>query len=278
MKTVKLGAEAVKTEKGGIVTLSFPRLADPKAVKHAVSTRLGGVSPRPFRSLNLSYKVGDDPVNVEENRILLSYSLEMDFNRMAHINQVHGNKVLKVNLAHLPKSGEPLGDGDGLITSEPEIPLAIFVADCLPVFFYDPVHKAVGLAHAGWRGTANLVAACTLTAMVEAYGSRPAEVRVAFGPCIGPCCYEVGESVKNELEKVFPWSGEVLSKRGENKWMLDLVEVNARHLVDLGMKPENLIRPNLCTIENIELFYSHRAEASARQATGRIGAFIMLNG
>ncbi len=276
MKTAKLGAETVKTENGGVVTLTFPRLADSRVVKHAVSTRVGGVSRGPYDSLNLSYRVGDEPLRVKENRMLLSYALDMDLSRLVQVNQVHGNKVLKVNLSNWPKVGELLGDGDGLITSEPGIPLAILVADCLPVFFYDPTHKAIGLAHAGWRGTVGHVAAKTLLAMSEAFGTRPGEVRAAMGPCVGPCCYEVGENVKTELGCVFPWGGEVLRKCGEMQWKLDLPEANARQLVEIGLKPENLIRPKLCTIENIGLFYSHRAETSAQRATGRVGAFLML--
>ena len=276
LKTEKLGAEAVRVETGGVVTLTFPRLADPKVLKHAVSTRLGGVSKEPFRSLNVSLKVGDDSVRVFENRDLLSRMLGMDLGCLVYVNQIHGDKVLKLERNNLPAPHEALGEGDGLITRETGIPIAILVADCLPVLFYDPVHKAVGLAHAGWRGTLSHIAAKTLLAMEREYMTKPEEVRAVLGPCIGPCCYEINAEVKNEFVKMFSWGREVAQKSFGNRWKLDLPEANARQLLEIGMNPENLIRSELCTIQNIDLFYSHRAEATPIKSTGRIGSFMML--
>lgn len=276
MKTDKLGAETIREDRGGVVTLLFPRLADPKVMRHAVSTRLGGVSGENFGSLNLSLKVGDNPIRVRENRDLLFRSLDMDQSRLVTVNQVHGDKVLKTGPEHRPEPGENLGDGDGLITNEPGVPIAILVADCLPVMIFDPVHKAIGLAHAGWRGTVNHVAPKTLLTMGDEYGTKAEEVRVALGPCIGPCCYEVGADVKAEFEEVFPWGKEVLTLSGRERWKLDLPEANARQLLEIGVKAENLIRPGLCTVENMGLFYSHRVEASEKGQTGRVGAVMMV--
>jgi polyphenol oxidase len=278
LKTEKLSAEAVQIENGGVGAVIFPRLADPKVLKHAVSTRLGGVSGKAFHSLNVSFKVGEEAVLVSENRELLSNSIGMDLNRAVWVDQVHSDKVLQLESSNRSSEGGSLGEADGLITNETNIPIMILVADCLPVLFYDSVHKAIGLAHAGWRGTVNHVAAKTLLAMGEAYGSQPGDVRAVLGPCIGSCCYEVGEDVKVEFENVFPWAGEVLAQSSPRHWKLDLAEANARQLLEVGMKPENLIASKLCTIENIDLFYSHRAEASVLQPTGRVGAFMMLVG
>ena len=275
MKTSKLGAEAIQTQKGGTIALSFPRFSDSKALKHAISTRVGGVSRGPQKSMNLSFKVQDDPVNVDENRFLLSKAIEMDLNRAACVQQVHGDKVLVLESGQAPK-GKPLGEGDGLITNVTGIPLMILVADCLPLLFYDPVHKAIGLAHAGWRGTVSHVAAKTLLAMGEAYQTRPEETKVALGPCIGPCCYEVGEDVRREFSGVFPWAEEVMRASAKGHWTLDLAEANARQLQEVGVREENLVKSNLCTVKNIDLFYSHRAETSAEKPTGRFGAFLML--
>jgi polyphenol oxidase len=277
VKTKKLGAEALQLEQGGITTLSFPRLADPKVVKHAVSTRVGGVSRGNLGSLNVSLKVQDDPVRVTENRNLLSQALGMDLGQAVWVDQVHGDKVLQLSAANHPKNGGSLGQADGIITNETGVPLMVLVADCLPVFFYDPTHKAIGLAHAGWRGTVSHVTAKTLLAMGEAYGTRPEEVRVVLGPCIGACCYEVGEDVHRELTGVFPWAPEVFQKVSPTHWKLDLAGANARQLVEIGLKEENLIRSGLCTIKHNKLFYSHRAEAQENQPTGRFGIFVMLN-
>ena len=191
MKTSKLGAEAVQNQVGGTVTVTFPRLGDSTAFKHAVSTRAGGVSRGIHQSMNLRFKVGDDSVKVEENKELLSKALGMNLNRIGYVNQVHSDRVLKLDANFSPDGGS-LGEADGIITNEKNIPIMIMVADCLPVMFYDPVHKAIGLAHAGWRGTVSHIAVKTLLAMGEAYGTKASEVRAVLGPCIGSCCYEVG--------------------------------------------------------------------------------------
>jgi len=278
LKTRKLGAEAVLTERGGMATIHFPRLADSRALKHAVSTRVGGISRRPHGSLNVSFKVEDDPVRVAENRTLLSRALGMDLSRGVSLDQVHGDRVLKWDQAGPPPDGGPLGKGDGIITNLPGVPLMILVADCLPILIYDPVHKAAGLAHAGWRGTVGHTAVKTLFAMGEAYGTRPEEVRVALGPCIGPCCYEVGWDVKDEFSRSFPWASEILAPSALNRWKLDMPQAHARQLLEAGVREENLIRSGLCTVKHNDLFYSHRAEASSGKPTGRFGAFILLGG
>lgn len=276
MKTSKLGAEAVAAEKGGVTFITFPRLGNPQVLLNAVSCRLGGVSKEKYDSLNVSFKVGDEPVRVEENRGLLSRAVGMDLNRAVWVDQVHGDKVYKLETSNLPKKGGPLGEGDAVITNLTNVPLAILVADCLPVFFYDTLNKAVGVAHAGWKGTVNHVAVKTLLAMGEAYGTKPQEVKAVLGPCLGPCCYEVGADVHQEFISVFPWAQEVLKKSAPQHWKLDLPQANARQLLEVGMNEGNIIKSGLCTIRNIELFYSHRAEGSPEKPTGRIGAFLML--
>lgn len=277
MKTNKLGAEALQQENGGITTLTFPRLADEKILKHAISTRTGGVSRGTYRSLNISHKVQDDSSRVLENRILLSQAIGMDLRQVVYADQVHGDKVLKLDAANHPSGDGSLGEGDAIITNEKGIPLMLLVADCLPLLFYDPTHQAVGLSHAGWRGTVSHIAAKTLLAMGEAYGTRPEEVRVVLGPCIGACCYEVGADVFREFSEVFPWAGEVFQKTSPGHWKLDLAESNARQLLEIGLKEANLIRSGLCTIRQNDLFYSHRAEGSGPEPTGRFGTLIMLN-
>ncbi len=277
MKTKKLGAEALQQEQGGIAVLSFPRLADPKVLRHAVSTRLGGVSRGGYQSLNLSLKVRDDPGRVQENRGLLSRAAGMGLDALVYVDQVHGDRVVKLDAANRPPGGGCLGEGDAIITNEKGVPLMLLVADCLPIFFYDPTHQAAGLAHAGWRGTVSHVAAKTLLAMGEAYGTRPEETKVALGPCIGPCCYEVGVEVYREFTEVFPWAGEVFRRSSPGHWKLDLAQANACQLMEMGLKEGNLIRSGLCTIRHNDLFYSHRAEAGEEEKTGRFGAFIMLN-
>lgn len=276
MTTAKLGAEAVQEVKGGVAFLRFPRFADPQVVPHAVTTRVGGVSRGPFEGSNLSFKVGDDPVRVAENRSLVSRSLGMDLRRVVWVDQVHGDRVLRWEGAPGGPGGGSLGQADAIITDRPGFPLLIQVADCMPILFYDPVHRAIGAAHAGWRGTVAHIGAKTLLAMGEAFGSRPEETRAVLGPAIGPCCYEVGGDVREEFAKVFPWGGEVLIPHSSGHWKLDLAEANTRQLLEMGMKADNLIRSGLCTIAYPGLFYSHRAEAGPGSSTGRFGALVMM--
>lgn len=278
MSTAKLGAEALRQEEGGVAFLRFPRFADPKRVPHAVTTRVGGVSRGPHRGLNLSYKVGDEKVRVDENRSLLDRALGMDLSNLAFVDQVHGDEVALLTASNRSRGGASLGKADAIITQQKDIPLLIQVADCLPVLFYDPIHQAIGVAHAGWRGTVSHIAAKTLLAMGEHFGTKPEDVRALLGPCIGACCYEVGEDVRAEFTKVFPWGGEVFTPYQKGQWKLDLAQANAQQLMEMGLKQENLVESGLCTVRHSGLFYSHRAEAGPDRNTGRFGVLLMLNG
>ncbi|HXL72332.1 MAG TPA: laccase domain-containing protein, partial [bacterium] len=129
----KLSDEILENRRGGVLTLSFPRFGHPTLVRHAVSTRVGGVSRDSYQSMNISYKVSDESLRVEENRQLLSQSLEMNLDKAVYLTQVHSDKVFKLDSSNLPSRGEPLGRGDAIITNLPQVPIFILVADCLPV-------------------------------------------------------------------------------------------------------------------------------------------------
>lgn len=274
----KPSSDTLLTTRGGVAALTFPGLGDPQQITHGISTRLGGVSQGRVKSLNLSFKVGDDPLRVEENRILFMKTLGIPGINPATLNQIHGDGIHRVMKGErLPLDGV-LGEGDAFITDVPGVPLMILMADCLPILFFDPVHRAVGLAHAGWRGTVSHVGAKVLLRMGEEFGTNPPDVQVALGPAIGSCCYEVGKDVAEQFQSVFPWAGEVLSPgTGKDKFKLNLEEANARQLLEVGVNPEHVLRAGLCTIRRGDLFYSHRAEASDERPTGRLGALIMLN-
>jgi YfiH family protein len=271
----KISDEILEDRKGGVLTLSFPRLGHSTLMKHAISTRVAGVSRGNHESLNVSFKVGDEPLRVEQNRRLLSQSLEMDMDQAVYLTQIHSDKVFKLDSSNLPKKGGCLGEGDALITNLPHVPIYIMVADCLPVLFYDQANKAIGLAHAGWRGTVAQIAVKTLKAMTEAYGTNPADVKVVLGPAIGFCCYEVGADVKEKFG-VFSYADQVLEQTGKANWKLNIPEANARQLIEAGVADERLIRSHLCTVDHLNLFYSHRAEAGPKESTGRFAALMML--
>ncbi len=283
--TVVNGAQ--RMTRGGVSFYRVPAFGGERSVIHAFSTRRGGVSHPPFESLNLGFKGGDDFLRVRQNRDLFARALGIRPAQFVIAEQVHGDEILEVTRKDLGKCLEPggfVGKGDALITRESGLALMVLVADCMPILFYDSLHKAVGVAHAGWKGTLSVIAAKTLLRLGEKYGTKPSEVKVVLGPAIGKCCFEVGEDVRKQFLEVFPWGAEVFKPGFAGHWMLDLAETNARQLLDLGVAAENLHRTDLCTIDQINDFYSYRVEAgkagaagsSEKLGTGRIGAVVML--
>jgi len=280
MRGIRSGVAVATPNKGGVSWVEFPGLGPGSDLVQACSTRLGGVSEGPLAGLNLHYRVGDRPMRVRENRDLLCRALGVDPRRLTTVNQVHGGKVVRVAAGDAGRGAQddPLEDADALLTNVPRVPILIQTADCLPILFYDPVKKVVGLAHAGWKGTVLGIGAKTLRAMEGDYGSNPGDVRAAFGPCIGACCFEVGEEARGPFVKAFEWADEVFRRGFGERWHLDLEAANARQLLDAGIPEKNLIRPGICTTDNLDMFYSHRVEAAGGGKTGRFGSILMLKG
>jgi len=275
LKGVKAGVEVVLRGKGGLSWVEFPALNALGGLFHAVSTRKGGVSPSPFDGLDFSYRVGDRADFVAENRGLFCKAVGVAVDRLVTVNQVHGDGIICAAAGDAGQGSvdNPVSDGDALLTNIPGLPLFIQTADCLPVILFDPVKKVVGVAHAGWKGSFLGISARCVGKMVEHYGCRAEDIRVAFGPSIGPCCYEVDASMREDLKESYAWGEEAFRTGFRGKWHLDLEEVNARQVMEKGILVDHLSRPGICTIENLDLFYSHRAEAGK---TGRFATMVML--
>jgi YfiH family protein len=158
-----------------------------------------------------------------------------------------------------------ISDTDGLVTDRKNLALAIFTADCLPIFFFDPQTPAIGLAHAGWRSTQENIASKTLQLMKGTFGSRPENICVGLGPAIRKCCYEVGE----EFNGIF--AGHTIKKG--SRFCLDLAGVNQKQVLDFGVKPQNIFDAEICTSCRSDGFFSYRREGAA---CGRMMALIML--
>jgi YfiH family protein len=237
----------------------------PDAIIHAVTTRHGGVSPAPFQTLNTSITAGDHADHVAENLARLHRALELNPRATVSASQAQANRVARVE-AH--QRGTRLADVDALITNTRGVTLMLRFADCVPVFFYDAEHQAIGLAHAGWRGTLGRVVVNTVRAMGDAFGTNPRDLRVCLGPSIGPCCYAVGAEVIAPTRAAFDDSDALLIPRN-GAVHLDLWQANARQLHELGV--ENVEVAGLCTAERTDEFYSWRRE-NAR--TGRFAAVI----
>ncbi len=236
-------------------------------VVHGITTRHGGTSPAPFASLNLSTHVGDDAANVEENIERVRRALELPRGAIVDARQAQADRVARVTRA---ERGTRLSGVDGLITNEPGIPLLLRFADCAPILLYDPARRAIGVAHAGWRGAVAKVLTNTVNAMRDAFGTAPRELIACIGPSIGPCCYEIGADVQERARRAFPDAPAVLVQN-KGAVHLDLWHANAAQLRALGV--EQIQVAGICTADHTHDFYSWRRE-NAR--TGRFAALIAL--
>ena len=185
-------------EVNGVPFLSYPMLEETGIVNHGFSTRLGGVSKGCWATMNISTTRGDDPEDVRENQRRIAGAIGVQPEDMTFTNQTHTTNVRLVTEADRGKGFDrerDYTDVDGLITDTPGLMLVTIYADCVPLYFVDPVHKAVGLSHSGWKGTVHRIGKVTLERMKEAFGTRPEDVQAAIGPSICQDCYEVSEDV-----------------------------------------------------------------------------------
>ena len=266
-------------ESKGVTYLTFPALEKLPGITHGFSTRLGGVSGGIWSSMNLSFTRGDEESAVKENFRRFSAALGFRPEDIAASSQTHTANVRVMtekdrgNGVTRPGSYE---DVDGMVTDVPGVILATFYADCVPLYFVDPVRRAVGLSHSGWRGTVGRIGAVTVKKMQEVYGSKPEDIYGAIGPSICQDCYEVSEDVILEFQKAFGSdAGKSLFYKKENgKYQLDLWEANRLIMEEAGLMPEHISMPGICTCCNPEFLFSHRASKGKR---GNLGAFLGLS-
>jgi len=249
-------------DRDGIRWFVSDLMRDPK-ITHGFSTRIGGVSVGPYRSLNLWYDPGDARENVAANRKRFAEALGIDPPRLSTARQVHGDEVLEVRGAFFDRAFT----ADGLVTNRPGVYLAAGTADCVPILLWDPEHRAVGAVHTGWKGTELGIARRAVEKLGRLFGSDPSGVLAAIGPAAGPCCYEVTEDVA----RLF--SPEFLQRLPDGRTHLDLWAANRRQLLEAGLRPENIDEAALCTICNPDLLFSYRRD---RGVTGGMLAVIGL--
>ena len=226
---------------------------DVPGVIHGFPERHGGVSTGARSSLNLGWRWGDDPATVDENRRLLAVHAGYAPAALQAMRHVHGTDVWKV--------GEPLADDaafDGLVCDQVGPVLPAFAADCVPLLFVDPEARVIGAAHAGWRGTVHGIAANVIRRMIE-LGGRADRIRVALGPSIGPCCFEVGPEVTGEFRAAF---GDVpgMVVAGPAKEHLDLRVAQRSVLERAGVRPEHIDDRPPCTRCEGDRFFSYRRD------------------
>lgn len=277
IKYINDSKTTIINEKNGVPYITFPKLEQYK-IKHGFSTRLGGVSKDFLGTMNLSFQRNDDEKLVKENHERFASAIGYEAHNLVFSDQVHLTNIKKVTRDDIGKGISKTSDikeVDGLVTDVMGIPLIAFFADCVPLFFYDPIAKVVGLAHAGWRGTVGRIGSKMVEYMQEEYGSRPADIIVAIGPSICQQCYEIGEDVANEFEHIFSKEqyNDFIIDKGNGKYELDLHKANKYILMDSGIREDNVDVTDMCTCCNPEFLFSHRASKGKR---GNLAAVITL--
>lgn len=257
--------------------LTYRVLDEIPFIRHAFSTRLGGVSAGEFSSMNLSFGRGDPDENVMENYRIFCRAAGFQFDSLVASAQDHHTYVRRVTAADRgtgitkPRDMQSV---DALVTDEPGVTLVTYYADCTPLFFVDTQRRVIALAHAGWRGTAGRIGQCVIACMREHYGCSPRDIKAAVGPAISKCCYEVDEGCCRHFKAMEDLDTQAfIMPKEDGKYMLDLLEANRQILVQAGVPEENITVSDVCTRCNLELLWSHRATGGKR---GGLAAFLCI--
>lgn len=301
----------LRRSSNSIVYYQFNNLARCESLVHGVFTRLGGVSSPPYASLNVGNSVGDDPKAVAINHHLIYQALGLSADGVITAYQVQGDNVAVVGIedggrhegsrvrAHRQLQNacesvrqvtntlltmestkgylfwesvrQVVPQTDALVMDAGGTTLMLRFADCVPILLYDPIRRAIGLAHAGWRGTIEKISQKTVLTMMEACGSRPGDIIAGVGPSIGPCCYKVGEDVIGFVRGAFDNWQTLLHQRRDGSFHFDLWEANRAQLAQVGIREIEVAA--LCTACRSDEFFSHRAEGGV---TGRFAAVLGL--
>jgi len=252
--------------KNAIAFLTFKRLEEFKFIRHAFSTRIGGTSSGNFATLNLIEKPEDPKKNVEENLKRICEATELSKESIFPLHQNHSTKIKVIGTENSKKTN---GTYDGSTTNIPGLTLTTYHADCAPLFLIDPKVKCIGLAHAGWRGTVNNIAAKIVSTMSNNYGSSPKDMICCIGPSIKSCCFEV----KNDVSPYFEKIDKKLIINKKDKIYADIAQCNKINLLRSGLVNENIIVSDICTKCNCDLLYSYRAQGKKH---GNMMAMIQI--
>ena len=253
--------------KDALAYLTFDKLDEIPYIRHAFSTRLGGVSVGEFNSMNMSFNRGDSVENVTENYRRLCSAIGVKFENLVASAQDHHTFVRRVTSKekgigiYKPRDLESV---DALITNERDVALVTYFADCTPLLFVDTASRAVGAAHAGWRGTVGKIGAETVKRMGEEFGTNPRNIIAAIGPAINKCCYEVDEPVAEKFRALNLDGDKFIFPKENGKYMIDLIETNRQILISAGVPNENIILSDVCTRCSSDLIWSHRATGGKR--------------
>jgi len=242
--------------------IKFPHIEASGLVNHGFSTRYGGISKGVYGTMNLGKNRGDSPYNVEENFNRFCDAIDVLSDTLVFSDQIHESEVRVVQQEDKGKGFYRTSDiigVDGLITNQVGVTLTTFYADCVPLFFLDPIKEVIGLSHAGWRGTVKAIGPRTVELMGQTYGSNPKDIMVGIGPSIGDLNHDI--------------IVRIVSRINDKHYKLDLWEANRLLLLDAGIDEKNLVVTDLCTRCLNTSFFSHRAMGNQR---GSLAAMIAL--
>ncbi|MGH7770793.1 MAG: peptidoglycan editing factor PgeF [Candidatus Binatia bacterium] len=250
-----------------LVWLQVERWKKVDGLLHGFLGRRGGKSTGVFASLNLSFRVGDDPQVVKDNLCDMKKVVGVHDLRIVTMKQAHGDHIVEVK----DKSLKEAGAADGMVTEERELFLGVVTADCVPLLFSVSGRNVVAAVHSGWRGTLAGITPKMVRYLKDRHDVDPASIEVALGPAIGQCCYEVREDVSVPLIGKWGSLAEGCLERRDGRTFLDLRDLNALLLEEAGVPPAHIFMIGPCTSCAREDFFSYRRE---RGKTGLQMSFI----
>ncbi|MCI8805741.1 MAG: peptidoglycan editing factor PgeF [Clostridiales bacterium] len=267
----------VKNIKGDLIYFTFEKFDNTEVVSHCFSTRKGGVSTGAFDSMNLHFRT-DKPENIIKNYKIICSAINVDYRNIVFSKQIHNDTIYTVSQEDRGKGllrNSDIYDADGLITNEKEIVLTTFYADCVPIYFLDPIKRVIAMAHSGWRGTVKEIGAKAVLKMEKDYGCEKKNILAGIGPSIKKCCFEVDYPVVHEFENNMSFSKDFIfkDKEKEGKYKIDLQGIIEKSLILSGISKENIENAHICTKCNHDLFFSHRYMGDER---GSMAGLISL--
>ena len=250
-------------------------LSDCDFLVNAFCTRRGGASQDEYKSLNMSFREGDEEFRVLQNWDRLATAFAIPMEQFLVVNQVHGDAIFVIKPHGSYFSSRDELNYDAIVTTRANLAICIKTADCVPVSVVDKVKKVIAVVHAGWRGSALGISAKVIELMQNQYRSQPQDILVAIGPSIGRCCYEIDQATADAFRKQNNHELFLQQGKKKDKWMLDLVEANRRQILEAGVPENNIEVAGYCTTCNQDMFFSHRGSGGI---TGRQINFMMIKG
>jgi len=255
----------IENNYNGVVYMASPNIG----VRHAFTTRLGGVSDGIYESLNLAQRADDDFENVIENYERICEALGISTDDIVCSTQVHGTHIRVVSRDDRGKLfKQNPHEADGLITQTPGVALMVFTADCVPILIYDPVNRVAGAVHAGWRSTVANITGVAVEKMISEFSCSPADINAAIGPCISKCCFETDSDVADALYDALDEDAESCLTKHGNKFFVDLKKANHLLLKKAGLN--NIIVSDECTSCLNDKYWSHRKTQGRRGSQAAI--------